>query len=75
MLQHIFIQRWKALTRGETLNYCDVTFQWFITAKSKVIVFKNVWNWTGFTLLTGYLVRKFVFNPLMPGGNKKVAHT
>ena len=64
MLQYIFIQRWKALTKGETLNYCNLTFQWFNMKKLKEFVFKNAWNWAGFTLQTRYLVGKFIFNIL-----------
>ena len=61
---------WKALTKGETLNSCDVTFQiycndiffqlkWSTNQYSKIkrkYVLKNAGNGAGFTLQTKYLV-------------------
>ena len=63
---------WKALTKGETLNSCELTFQAycyndFFQVKMNrdstwLEKFNNEGNWTIFTLQTRYLVRKvFVF--------------
>ena len=67
---------WEDLTKGETLNYWEKTFQiyWcngafnsndqqFIisVAKSKVILFKKARTWAGFTLQIMHLVRTFIF--------------